>query len=111
MSTNIQVVSIVGRFLEHSRIYYFENGGEPEAWIGSADMMRRNLDRRIEVLVSLKERAHVDYLRDLVLIPHFVDNCKAWRLLPDGEYDRVTGEPSFNLQESLIHHPASLKSE
>lgn len=111
MSSKIQVVSIVGRFLEHSRIYYFENGGDSEAWIGSADMMRRNLDRRIEVLVPLKEKAHVSYLRDSVLLPTFVDNCKAWRLLPDGNYDRVTGSPEFNLQESLIQHPAALKPD
>ena len=63
MSDNIKVRSILGRFLEHSRIFWFENGGEPQAWIGSADLMHRNLDRRVEVLVRIPTVEHVDRAR------------------------------------------------
>lgn len=107
LSDNIEVVSIVGRFLEHSRIYYFENNGLPDVWIGSADMMRRNLDRRIEVLVPVTSKSHVDYLRDTVLLRHFEDNQKAWRLESDANYVRKEDGPPFNLQEFLFDHPAS----
>ena len=62
LSENIKVRSILGRFLEHSRIFWFENGGEPQAWIGSADLMHRNLDRRVEVLVQIPTATHVDEL-------------------------------------------------
>jgi polyphosphate kinase len=110
LSENIRVVSIVGRFLEHSRVYYFENNGDPETFIGSADMMRRNLDRRIEVLVPVQDPRMVAYLRDTVLLPHFVDNQNAWELLPTGLYRRI--RPSrdaspFELQRFLMQHPAS----
>ena len=64
--------SIVGRFLEHSRIYYFENGGEPEVYIGSADLMERNLDRRVEVLCPVRDPELRQHLRDVVL-----DRCCA----------------------------------
>jgi len=102
MSKNIQVVSIVGRFLEHSRVYYFENDGKPEAWIGSADMMRRNLDRRIETLVPLSEPTQIAYIRDAVLLPHFQDNTKSWRLGSDGEYKPYRQGQPFNFQESFL---------
>jgi polyphosphate kinase len=110
LSENIKVVSIVGRFLEHSRIYHFENGGSPETFIGSADMMRRNLDRRIEVLVPVQDPRMVAYLRDTVLLPHFRDNQNAWELLPTGLYRRIRpakDEPPFSLQQYLTAHPAS----
>lgn len=89
LSENIRVRSVVGRFLEHSRVYYFENGGEEEALIGSADMMRRNLDRRIEVLVPVSDPAQIGYLRDEVIGLALEDNFKAWELGPDGSYKRV----------------------
>jgi len=89
LSENIRVVSVVGRFLEHSRVYYFENGGDEEALIGSADMMRRNLDRRIEVLVPVSDAEQIAYLRDEVIGLALEDNQKAWLGLPGGEYERV----------------------
>jgi polyphosphate kinase len=91
LSENITVRSIVGRFLEHSRIYWFDNAGEPTVLIGSADLMPRNLDRRIEVLAPVTAPAIVKRLRS-VLDTYLADNVKARRMLPDGTYERV--EPS-----------------
>lgn len=108
LSENVEVVSIVGRYLEHSRAYYFENGGQPEVWIGSADMMRRNLDRRIEVLVPVEDPCHIEYIRDKVLLMHFKDNRRAWSLDPACQYERVRGEPEFELQTYLQNNPALL---
>jgi len=110
MSDRIRVISIVGRFLEHSRIYYFENGGKPEALIGSADLMRRNLDRRIEVLVPVEDPAIVDHLLNGILEPCLRDNLKAWALRPDGTYVRCNpkpGEIEFDAQRFLIGHPST----
>ncbi len=76
--------SIVGRFLEHSRIYSFENGGEPQAFIGSADLMERNLDRRVEVLCPVLDRSLLEYLRDTVLGSYLRDSERAAMLGPDG---------------------------
>lgn len=102
MSSNIRVVSIVGRFLEHSRVYYFANGGKPEALIGSADLMRRNLDRRIEVLCPVENPKLVKHLRESVLDVCLRDNERAWVLGVDGEYTRIKrakGEKAFDSQE------------
>jgi len=110
LSDNIRVVSIVGRFLEHSRVYYFGNGKSPEALIGSADMMRRNLDRRIEVLVPVRDAAQIAYLRDEVVMSCFRDNQQAWQLKPNGEYKRVrrpAKEASFMVQDYLTDRPAA----
>jgi polyphosphate kinase len=93
VSDNIRVISIVGRFLEHSRIYYFENDGNPTVLIGSADLMRRNLDRRVEVLVPVLDPALVRRLREEVLGTYLADNVKARELLADGTYARVAAEP------------------
>ncbi len=109
MSENIQVVSIVGRFLEHSRIYYFENGGEPDVWIGSADMMRRNLDRRIEVLAPVSDPCHIAYLRDQVLTRYFDDCRKGWALDSEGRYAHPPCDSGFELQAYLLNHPASVE--
>lgn len=108
LSENIRVISIVGRFLEHSRIYYFANGGKAEAFIGSADIMRRNLDRRVEVLVPVEDARQVQYLRD-VLECCLKDNCQAWALDPDGRYVRrlkKKGEARFSAQDELMEMPA-----
>ncbi|KQV25609.1 MULTISPECIES: RNA degradosome polyphosphate kinase [unclassified Microcella] len=86
-SENIRVRSVLGRYLEHSRIFSFRNGGEPNVWIGSADMMHRNLDRRIEVLVRLTDPVHlaqIDALFDLSMS----EATSAWTLQPDGEWQR-----------------------
>ncbi len=105
LSDRITVRSILGRFLEHSRIFWFENGGEPQAWIGSADLMHRNLDRRVEVLVEVPTRAHVDELGQL-LDQAFDDKTTSWCLQPDGEWERhardADGQPLADLQSVLI---------
>ncbi|TCN40897.1 polyphosphate kinase [Kribbella orskensis] len=105
LSENIRVRSILGRFLEHSRVFWFENGGEPEVWIGSADLMHRNLDRRVEVLVQLKEQDHVTELGDLFDLG-FDEGTGSWWLRPDDTWQaRLTspaGEPLRDLQERLI---------
>lgn len=109
MSDNIRVTSVVGRFLEHSRVYYFHHGQHPEALIGSADMMRRNLDRRIEVLVPITEPKLVEALRETLDV-YLLDNVKAWILNPDGSYSRPKKKgPRVNAQETLIANPLSRK--
>lgn len=110
LSDNIRVTSIVGRFLEHSRGYYFGNGGSPELFIGSADLMRRNLDRRIEVLTPVKRRELVELVHDLVLIPCLQDNVRAWKLLPDGTYQRKQADGTnkdFDVHAWLMKNPTS----
>lgn len=110
LSDNVRVISVVGRFLEHSRVYWFGAGGSPEAYIGSADMMRRNLDRRIEVLAPLERTDLIKLLKDEVLELYLRDNQKAWRLNAQGTYERITpkrGEKAINAQEALIARPLS----
>jgi len=107
LSENIRVVSLVGRFLEHSRCYYFHNGGKPEALIGSADMMRRNLDRRIEVLAPVEDPKLIRRLRETLDI-YLRDTVKTWVLGSDGAYERRTPtDPPFNAQEWFMAHPPS----
>jgi polyphosphate kinase len=89
ISENIQVISIVGRFLEHSRIYYFHNGGEEEIYLGSADLMPRNIDRRVEVLFPVEDRQMIRHIYEDILTYYGKDNVKARRLLPDGSYVRI----------------------
>jgi polyphosphate kinase len=99
LSENITVRSILGRFLEHSRIFWFGNGGEPVAWIGSADMMHRNLDRRVEVLVQLPTADDVTEVGRL-LDEAFAETTDAWALGPEGDWVRHRGPVQF--QEALI---------
>jgi polyphosphate kinase len=105
LSENIQVISILGRFLEHSRVFEFANGGDTEVWIGSADLMHRNLDRRVESLVSLKSPEHADHINALFELA-FSPDTMAWDLGSDGEWTwRNTapdGTPLNDLQELLI---------
>jgi polyphosphate kinase len=99
LSENIRVRSVLGRFLEHSRICWFANGGEPTAWIGSADLMHRNLDRRVEVLVRLPSEELVTEV-GRVLDLAFADDTRAWELGPDGEWQRNDG--TVDLHQVLI---------
>jgi polyphosphate kinase len=102
-SERIEVISVVDRFLEHSRIYYFMNGGDEEVYVASADWMTRNLDRRLELMWPVEGAAHkarvIGALRAM-----FRDTVKSWRLLPDGSYQRqapADGEPPFRVQQFL----------
>ena len=99
LSDHITVRSVLGRFLEHSRIFWFENGGDPQAWIGSADMMHRNLDRRVEVLVRLPDADSVAEVGELLDLA-FADDTMAWLLDAEGDWKRNGGE--VHLQEELI---------
>jgi polyphosphate kinase len=89
VSDNIRVRSIVGRLLEHSRVYYFANAGEDEMFIGSSDLMPRNLDRRVEVLVPVVDPALRGYLRNTYLDTYLKDNTNAHELQPNGDYTKV----------------------
>jgi len=101
MSENIRVRSVVGRLLEHSRLYYFENGGDPELYMGSSDWMPRNLDRRVEVIAPIEVPAIKRFLKDEYLSTYLRDTAKAHELGPDGVYHRVQplpGEDEFSSQ-------------
>jgi polyphosphate kinase len=89
LSENIRVRSVVGRFLEHSRIFYFRNGDSEELYIGSADWMPRNLNRRVEVVCPVKDPKLRKYLREEVLDAYLRDNVNARELQPDGSYQRL----------------------
>jgi polyphosphate kinase len=105
LSENIRVRSVLGRFLEHSRVFVFGNGGEPEVWFGSADMMHRNLDRRIEAMVRVADPAHRTTLNRLLELGTS-DTTSSWHLGPDGNWTRhsvdADGRPLRNIQEMLI---------
>jgi polyphosphate kinase len=101
LSENVRVVSIVGRFLEHGRIYYFRNGGDEEYLIGSADCMTRNLESRIEVVVPVEDpslRADLRAVLDTQLAP----NRDAWEMQSDGTYTRTDGDDAPSCQQVLI---------
>jgi polyphosphate kinase len=105
LSETIRVRSIVGRFLEHSRIYRFGTGEDSEFWIGSADMMDRNLDRRVEALVRVDDPALQERL-DAILDLAWADTTHAWSLKTDGKWARVSpahGTDPISLQDELMH--------
>jgi polyphosphate kinase len=105
LSETIRVTSIVGRYLEHSRIFYFFNGGQEQIYLGSADLMERNLNRRIELLFPLENPEHVRYVREDVLETYLGDNQLAYKMQSDGNYERKTppkGEGSVNVQDWLM---------
>ena len=97
--------SVRGRFLEHSRVFLFGGGGEPEVYIGSADMMHRNLDRRVEALVRLADPKHIADLQSL-MARGMSDTYAHWKLTGDGRWTRVNfdedGEPLADLQSAMI---------
>jgi polyphosphate kinase len=105
ISDTITVRSIVGRFLEHSRIFWFENGGAPRVFIGSADLMERNLDRRVEALTPIHDRSLAEHLEKLVLPVLLRDTTRAHVLHADGSYTLAEPEPdqvSIDSQDSLL---------
>ncbi len=105
VSDHIRVISIVDRFLEHSRVFYFENAGDPEVYIGSADWMDRNLSRRVEVVFPIEQPDLKQRLIEEVLATGLADNVKARELLADGSYRRVTaqpGQPRVRSQERFL---------
>jgi polyphosphate kinase len=111
LSENIRVRSIVGRLLEHSRVYYFENSGQNEVYIGSSDWMPRNLDRRVEVLTPIEDDKLKWFLKEQYLQTYLRDNQKASELQPDGSYRRpavVDSEP-INAQ-LLFQEPSNVVS-
>ena len=108
LSENISVRSIVGRLLEHSRAYYFANGGEEELYTGSADCMSRNFDRRVEVLAPVYDPNLKKYLKDVVLATYLKDNTKARLLLPDGSYERIEPAPGEERVDSQMLFQTSI---
>ena len=88
------VTSIVGRFLEHSRVYYFLNGGNEEVYLGSADLMQRNLDRRVEVLFPVEDPSIRTRLRDEILATYLADTERTRRMNPNGTYTRLRSAKS-----------------
>ena len=106
VSERIRVVSIVDRFLEHSRIWFFEAGGKREVWAASADWMTRNFVRRVEVAFPVEDPAARDRVLDEILATQLADNVKARILRPDGTYERVQpkpGQPPIRSQERFMH--------
>ena len=105
VSENIRVTSVVGRFLEHSRIYYFFNNGSEKVFMGSADLMPRNLNQRVEVLFEVEDQRLVRYLHDDVLATYLADNLKARIMQPDGSWKRLKpadGKPEVSAQEAFL---------
>ncbi len=105
VSDNIRVTSLVGRFLEHARLYWFANDGDSEVFIGSADLMNRNISRRVEVLAPVRDRSMAERLRYEVLEAYLSDTTNTRELLHDGTYrhlEPAAGEEPFNAQHVLI---------
>ena len=112
VSDNIQVISVVGRFLEHSRIYYFHNDGKEEIYLGSADLMPRNIDRRVEVLFPVEGPDLVRHVRDEILAVYWSDTVKGRQMKSDGTYVRRGGagaKRAVNTQEWFLKEAAGGK--
>jgi len=105
VSDNIRVRSIVGRFLEHSRIYYFDNNGHAEVYLGSADLMQRNLDKRVETIFPIESADLRDVLYEKVLKIYLADTINTHELQSDGTYQRPSAQEEFDCQEWFITHP------
>jgi len=113
LSENISVTSIVGRYLEHSRIYYFLNNGNEEVYLSSADLMQRNLDRRVESTFPILDKEIKSFIINQILRAYLSDNQKARKLLSSGEYERVQPDGKENLisvQDYFMEHKFSPKS-
>ena len=103
LSENITARSVLGRFLEHSRIFYFLNDGEEEYWIGSADLMHRNLDRRVECLVRIHNQSHIDQLKEILDIG-LSDETQSWHLNGQMWKRRSVSETGTLLLDAHSHH-------
>jgi len=107
LSENIRVMSVIGRFLEHSRVFYFKNDGHEQIYLGSADLMSRNLNRRVETIFPIEDERHIRYLRDQVLETYLKDNMSARVMQPDGKYVRLHphgDQPALRVQDWLMQH-------
>lgn len=105
VSENIRLRSVLGRFLEHSRVFYFHNNGEPEMYLGSADWMPRNFFRRVEVVFPIECPAQRGIILEESIESYLKENQLAWDAQPDGSYQRITAsaaEPAFSAQNALI---------
>ena len=112
VSDNIRVRSIIGRFLEHTRIYWFQNAGHEEIYIGSADLMERNLDRRVETLTPIRDPEIVAHMRDVVLASYLRDTSRAMVLDSAGRYSRPEApSEAFNAQDFLLKHYSDAQAE
>jgi polyphosphate kinase len=113
VSENIRVLSIVGRYLEHSRVYYFHNDGKEEVYIGSADLMTRNLDHRVEVVFPIEREENIRYIRDELLDMYLRDTMRARVMQADGTYTRLKPAEDTNVvdvQEYFMHSSAVTRS-
>ena len=99
-SENIEVVSVVGRYLEHSRIYYFRNNGNEEIFLSSADLMERNLEKRIELMFQIIDPQQAERIKNALEL-YFKDTQQSHKLLSDGSYKRLEGKMSINAQEEF----------
>ncbi len=109
-SETIRVVSVVGRFLEHSRIFYFRNHGNQQVYLGSADLMERNLDRRVEVIFPVEDETLARRIRNDILAPYLRDTVNARELQTDGSYlpvEPAPGSPSFDVQAEFLRRYAA----
>jgi polyphosphate kinase len=111
MSENIRVISVVDRFLEHSRIYYFRSGGTRKLYLSSADWMPRNFYSRYEIAFPVKDPHLKRYVHDTILGKGLADNQKGWALKPDGSYARVIPGPGAALVRSQTFFEALARSD
>ncbi len=102
LSENITVRSVLGRFLEHSRVYWFQNDSAPEVFMGSADLMDRNLKNRIEVLTPILDPAHADWLRQVYLQRYLEDTDRTRLMQPDGTYRRLEAGDGIDVQRTFL---------
>jgi len=108
LSDNIRVISLVGRFLEHTRIFYFNNNGKEEYYFGSADLMKRNLESRVEVCVSIESKHHKALLREMMNL-QLSNTRNVWEMQSDGSYSQM--QPTSAKNNTCIHHYLIVKAE